>query len=178
MKKVVIISTSLRAGSNSEILARRFMEGAVEAGHDVQWISLKGKSIAFCKGCLACQKTGKCVIHDDALAIADAVSEADVVVWATPIYYYELSGQMKTLIDRMNSLYVRENRFREVYLLATAAEGGDQTFEVAENGLNGWVSCFDDVAIKGHCFLGGLDEPNQALNDSRLEEAFLLGKTI
>ena len=65
-KKVLVISTSLRAGSNSDLQAVTFMNGAREAGHEVEKVSLKGKSIGFCRGCLACQKTGNCVIQDDA----------------------------------------------------------------------------------------------------------------
>ncbi len=105
MKKVIVISTSLRPGSNSHALAEQFAKGAEAAGHQVELISLRGKEIKFCIGCLSCQKTGACVIKDDVPAIMDSVLNADVVCWATPIYYYEMSGQMKTLIDRMNAMY-------------------------------------------------------------------------
>ena len=104
MSKVLVLSTSLRAKSNSEFLAGRLAEGAREAGHQVEQISLKGKNIGFCTGCLACQKTQRCVLRDDARDIADKVREADTLVFATPIYYYEMSGQMNTLLDRMNPL--------------------------------------------------------------------------
>lgn len=97
MSKVLVISTSLRAKSNSDILTEKLIEGAKASGHDVEHISLKGKSIGFCIGCLSCQKTQKCVIKDDAVEIAEKVKNADTIVFATPIYYYEMSGQMKTL---------------------------------------------------------------------------------
>ena len=122
MSRVVIITTSLRARSNSDILAEKVAEGAKAAGHEVEVISLKDKTISFCKGCLACQKTFKCVIKDDAMEIAEKVKEADTLVFATPIYYYEMSGQMKTLLDRLNPLYPSDYRFRNVYMLMTAAE--------------------------------------------------------
>ena len=122
MKKVLIISTSLREGSNSEILAKKFYEGVKSKGTDVELISLKNKNIAFCKGCLACQKIGKCIINDDANEITDKICNSDIIVWATPIYYYEMAWQMKTLIDRANSLFARDYKFREVYLLAVAHE--------------------------------------------------------
>ena len=80
MKKVVVISTSLRAGSNSQVLAEQFAEGAKTAGHQVEFISLTGKEIKFCVGCLACQKLGACVIKDDvpesALASAAETKES------------------------------------------------------------------------------------------------------
>lgn len=63
------------------------------------------KNIRFCKGCLACQKTQHCVINDDAPAIVAKMHDADVIVFATPIYYYEMCGQLKTLLDRANPLY-------------------------------------------------------------------------
>ena len=65
MKKVIVISTSLRHGSNSDMLADQFVEGAKSAGNEVEKISLVGKNIQFCKGCLGCQKLGRCVINDD-----------------------------------------------------------------------------------------------------------------
>ena len=98
MSKVLVISTSLRANSNSDILTEKLIEGAKASGHDVEHISLKGKSIGFCIGCLACQNTQKCVIKDDAATIADKVKNVDTLVFVTPIYYYEMSGQMKTLL--------------------------------------------------------------------------------
>ena len=58
MKKIIVISTSLRTGSNSDMLADQFIEGARAAGHEVEKISLTGKDIKFCRGCLACQKLG------------------------------------------------------------------------------------------------------------------------
>ena len=110
-------------GSNSDMLANQFAEGARTAGHKVTKITLADKDIAFCRGCLACQKLGRCVINDDANAIMQQVLEADVVCWATPIYYYEMSGQMKVLIDRMNAMYALDYKFRDVYLLTTAESG-------------------------------------------------------
>ena len=139
-KKVVVLSTSLRSSSNSELLAKSFVEGARDTGNEVEYISLKNKDIRFCIGCLACQKTGHCVIKDDVADIMNSVLKADVVVWATPIYYYEMSGQMKTLIDRLNPMYSKDYKFRDVYLLATAAEEGDEVFEKAITGLSGWNS--------------------------------------
>ena len=76
MSNVLVISTSLRAKSNSDILAERLVAGAKDAGHQVEHISLKGKDIRFCIGCLACQKTQKCVQKDDAMEIAEKAKNA------------------------------------------------------------------------------------------------------
>ena len=94
-KNTLILSASLRAGSNSETLANAFADGARAAGHTVEVVSLRGKSIAFCRGCLACQTLGRCVIDDDAVAITEKMQHADVIVFATPIYYYEMSASSR-----------------------------------------------------------------------------------
>lgn len=177
-KKVLIIETSLRTGSNSDILAESFAKGAKDAGNDVEIISLKGKKIGFCTGCFACQKLGKCVIEDDANVITEKILDAEVVVWATPIYYYEMSGQMKTMIDRANSLYPRDYKFREVYLLSTAAEDEAYTDEKAVSGLNGWIDCFEKVEFKGKVFAGGVNERGEIEGHKALNEAYALGKSI
>lgn len=149
MKTVLIISTSPRKGGNSEILADEFAKGAKEAGHQVEKICLYDKTISFCKGCLACQKTQRCVIRDDADVIARKMKDADVLVFATPIYYYEMCGQMKTMLDRSNPLFPSDYAFRDVYLLASAADGEESAMDGAVKGLEGWVACFEKARLKG-----------------------------
>lgn len=175
MKKVIVISTSLRAGSNSDMLADKFMEGALQAGHEVEKISLTGKDIRFCRGCLACQKLGKCVIHDDADTIMQKVLHADVIVWATPIYYFEMSGQMKVLIDRMNAMYTLDYQFRDVYMLTVAAEEEPEVPQRAEAGLTGWIDCFPKSRLAGTLFCGGVADPRAISGHSKLNEAYEMG---
>lgn len=178
-KKVLIISTSLRNNANSEILARETEKGAREAGNEVEFITLKDKDIKFCKGCLACQKIGHCVINDDANEITEKMKEADVIIWATPVYYYEMSGQMKTMIDRANSLFATGHRFKEVYLIATAADSSKGVIQHVINGLNGWIACFSGVKLSGYINGCGLESPNEAKsNSSLLQEAYNMGKNI
>ena len=177
-KNVLIISTSLRNNSNSEKLAEAFAEGAKASGNEVEMVSLKNKSIAFCKGCFACQKVGRCVINDDANAITEKILEADVVVWATPIYYYEMSGQMKTMIDRANSLFPRDYKFRDVYLLSAAAEDEPYVDEGAVKGLQGWIDCFEKARFAGKVFAGGVTDPGDIKGSAKLEEAFAMGKAV
>ena len=178
MKRVIVISTSLRVGSNSDMLADKFAEGARSAGNEVEKISLTGKNIQFCKGCFACQKLGRCVIKDDVNDITAKVLEADVVVWATPIYYYEMSGQMKTLIDRMNAMYPLDYKFRDVYLLTTAAEDEKETPKRAEAGLTGWIDCYPKSRLAATLFCGGVNEAREIDGNKKLQEAFEMGKNI
>jgi multimeric flavodoxin WrbA len=179
MSKVIVITTSLRAKSNSDILAGRLIAGAKDAGHDVELIGLKGKTVKFCIGCLACQKTQKCVLKDDAVEIAEKVRNADTLVFVTPIYYYEMSGQMKTLLDRMNPLYPSDYKFRRVYLLSVAAEDEETTPEKAVNGLQGWVDCFEKAELAGSIFCGGINNAGEASSHlSELEEVYEFGKKL
>ena len=179
MSKVLVISTSLRLKSNSDALAESLIRGARDAGHEVEHISLKGKDLKFCTGCLACQKTQQCVLKDDAVRIAERVKASDTLVFATPIYYYEMSGQMKTLLDRLNPLYPSDYRFRKVYMLMTAAE--DEAFvpEKAVSGLQGWVNCFEKAELAGTLFCGGISEPGEAAGKKEArDKAYAFGKTL
>ena len=178
MKRVIVISTSLRKGSNSDMLADQFAEGAKAAGHEVEKISLVGKNIQFCKGCLGCQKLGRCVINDDVNDIMAKVLQADVICWATPIYYYEMSGQMKTLIDRMNAMYEQDYHFRDIYLLTTAAENETETPKRAEIGLTGWIDCYPKSHLAGHLFCGGVNDAREIEGNTKLREASELGEKI
>jgi len=168
----------LRADSNSDALADEFAKGAKEAGNDVEIISLRGRKIGFCTGCLACQDTGHCVIKDDAIEIEDKVLHADVVTFATPIYYYRMSGQMKTLLDRMNSMYPKEYSFRDIYILTAAAEDGEKVPERAVAGLQGWADCYGKASIKGTVFCGSVNAPGDIAGNDKLKKAYEMGKNI
>ncbi len=179
MSSILVISTSLRARSNSDILTGRMIAGAKDAGHEVEHISLKGKDLKFCVGCLSCQETQRCVLKDDAVWIAEKVKNADTLVFVTPIYYYEMSGQMKTLLDRMNPLYPSDYSFRRVYMLSTAAEDGTATPEKAVNGLRGWVDCFEKAELAGTLFCGGLSDPGEASGKKDAQdEAYAFGRSL
>ena len=99
-KNVLIIGGSPRIGGNSDLLCDQFAKGASEAGNQVEKISLAGKKIGFCTACYTCEKTGACPQKDDAAAIIEKMLAADVIVLATPVYFYTMSAQLKALIDR------------------------------------------------------------------------------
>lgn len=176
-KKVLVISTSPRKGGNSETLADEFIRGAQDAGNEVEKIVLYDKTIGFCKGCLACQKTQQCVIHDDANAIVEKIFNSSVVVFATPIYYYEMCGQMKTLLDRCNPLFPSDYAFRDIYLLATAFDPADSAMDGAIKGMEGWCACFEKSrlagVVRGTNAAGMGDIKN---NPQALKDAYEMGK--
>lgn len=176
-KRVLIVSASLRAHSNSHALAERFAQGAREAGHSVEVVSLQNKTIAFCRGCLACQKTGSCVIRDDAVELAQKMHDAEVIVFATPIYYYEMAGQMKTLLDRANCLYGSDYAFRDIYLLTASAEEEDSASDGPVHGLNGWIACFERARLAGVVRGGGANAPGE-MGQDKLDAAYQMGKNV
>lgn len=177
-KKVLIISTSPRKGSNSEALCDEFARGARESGNEVEKVSLAGKDIRFCRGCFVCQKTKRCVIRDDADLIEQKMEHADVLVFATPIYYYEMSGQMKTMLDRGNPLFTTDYAFRDVYLICTAAEDADHVWQRAKSGLEGWIECFPKARLAGSVFGGGVTGTGEIADSPAMVQAYELGKQV
>lgn len=177
-KNVLIITASLRPNSNSDALAAAFAQGAEAAGNVVETVSLKGKTIGFCVGCLACQKTQKCVLVDDAVALAEKVKNADVLVFASPVYYYSVSGLLKTFLDRCNPLYPSDYKFRDVYFLATAAESEDSAMEGPVKAVQGWVDCFEKARLAGAVFGGGVDAPGQIKDHPALQKAREMGAKV
>jgi len=177
-KNVLIVTASLRPNSNSDALATAFAEGARAAGNAVETVSLKGKSINFCLGCLACQKTQKCVIRDDAAALAEKVKNAGAVAFATPVYYYGPSGLLKTFLDRCNPLYPSDYAFRDVYLLAAAADADESAMDGPVKAMEGWVGCFERARLAGTVFAGGVDAPGGTEGHPAIKRAYDMGRTI
>lgn len=175
---ILVISTSPRKGGNSEALADSFIRGAEEAGSQVEKVCLYDKTVGFCKGCLACQQSHRCAIHDDADIIAQKMRKADVLVFATPIYYYEMCGQMKTMLDRANPLYNSDYMFRKVYLLATAADDGESTADGAVKGISGWIACFPKSRLAGVVFGGGAVGIGGVEGNPALNQAYEMGKSV
>ena len=116
---------------------------------------------------------------DDAVEIAEKVKEADTLVFVTPIYYYEMSGQMKTLLDRLNPLFPSDYRFRSIYMLSVAAEDDTNVPEKAVSGLPGWVDCFEKAELVDTLFCGGISDAGEAeQHKAKLEEAYEFGRCL
>lgn len=122
MKKVLIISGSPRKNGNSDTLCNEFMKGAEESGNQVEKIRLAEKKLNFCTGCGTCNTTHKCVQKDDMEEMLNKMVEADVIVLATPAYFYGMSGQLKTFIDRTVPRY-QEISNKDFYFIITSADG-------------------------------------------------------
>lgn len=177
-KNVLVISSTLRKNGNSETLAKEFLKGAEAAGNNVDFITLQDKEINFCKGCLACQKLGHCVIKDDSIEITEKMKNADVIAFASPIYYYEMSGQLKTMLDRANALFSSNYKFRDIYFLATAADTNPHSADIAIQGIQGWVACFANVQLKGTVLGAGVEAAGEVINNPAMKKAYEMGKGV
>ena len=106
------------------------------------------------------------------------ISKMPVLVFATPVYYYAVSGQLKTFLDRLNPLYVRDNKFKEVYLLTTAADNDESAMDGAVKDLQGWIDCFNGVTLKGVIRGVGVTEKGAVNNTAFPEQAYNMGKNV
>ena len=175
-KKVLFISASLRPSSNSEALAREVEKGVIAGGHLTEFITLKDLRVGYCRGCLSCQKTHECVIDDDMRGIAEKIRDADTLVFATPLYFYGMSGQLKTLLDRTNPLYSSDYRFREVFLVVTSEDDAENCEKNVIEGIRGWTDCFPESRFAGA--FSGRGIGTGILGEDILNDAFLFGKEI
>ncbi len=177
-KKIFIVSSSPRKDGNSDILAEQFARGATQAGHSVKKVNIREMNLQFCLGCFACLQREGCVQRDDMNGLYAAVQSSDVLVFATPVYYYAVSGQLKTFLDRLNPLYPRENNFKEVYLLATSAEGEESAMDGSVKDVQGWIDCFDGVTLKGVLRGIGVNDKGDVLSTDFPAKAYEMGKNV
>ena len=139
-KKVLILSSSPRRDGNSDTLCNEFMRGAIESGNEAEKVFLRDKTIHYCTGCSTCSLHRKpCPQKDDAAEIIEKMVAADVIVMATPVYFYTMSAQMKTLIDRCCGLYT-EMKNKEFYFIVTAAEDDRKLMERTVDTFQGFKS--------------------------------------
>ena len=176
-KKVIIISSTPRKNGNSQILCEEFARGARENGNEVELISLRENKIDYCIACYACRNTKKCFQNDGMNEILEKMINADVLVFATPIYYYDVAGQLKTFIDRTLPRYT-EIKNKDFYFLATCADDRREAITGALNTIQGFLDCVSNVKIKGVIYGTGVYTPGEVKNSDYLKEAYEMGKNI
>jgi len=177
-KKVLIVSASPRKGGNSDLLCDQFLRGAKEAGNEAEKIFLRDKKINFCTGCVACQSNGgKCVQKDDMAGILDKMVTADVIVMATPVYFYTMNGQMKTLIDRTVARYTKISN-KELYFIVAAADSSKQAMERTLEGFRGFTSCLSGAKEKGIIYGTGAWKVGDIKGSKTMTQAYGMGKKV
>lgn len=178
MKKVLILEGSPRPNGNSCILSDEFARGAEESGCDVEKIHITRKKIAGCLGCNACQRNnGICVQKDDMAEIQEKMTAADVIVLASPIYFYSMTGQMKTMLDRTYAFF-NQLAGKTFCFIITCAAPEESFTETMLAALRGFTCCVPD-SIEGGVVLGlGTNDPGDVRQSAAMEKAYQMGRRV
>lgn len=177
-KKVMIISSSPRKGGNSDILSDEFAKGAKEAGHEVEKIYVKDMNLHYCTGCGYCVgNKGKCSQKDDMDQAKEKLLAADTIVFATPVYFYTMCGQLKTFIDRICYFYT-DLKNKDFYYIMTAADGKKSAMERLVAEFDGFLSCLEHPIVKGSIYGTGVWEKGSVKDKKSMQEAYHMGTSV
>lgn len=178
-KKVVILSSSPRKGGNSDALCDEFFKGAKSSGNEVEKIFLKDKNISYCTGCGYCNTVNQtaCAIKDDMEEALELMINSDVIVLATPVYFYTMCGQLKTFIDRCCAKYT-QIRNKEFYFIMTAADGSKSSFDKVLEEFKGFLSCLGGAKVKGSISASGVWQKDDIKNTQYLKQAYEMGADV
>jgi len=184
---VLIISTSPRAGGNTDLLCDQVARGAAEAGAAVEKVSLRQLKISPCIECGVCERTGDCAINDDMQPLYGKLLDADRIVFATPVFFLGPSAQAKAFIDRCQMFWSRKFRLkREIlsrdfhygrlgYLVSVGGTRGQRVFECTQRSLKNVFSVIE-VRYSGDLLYRQVDEKAAILNHpTAMQDAFDLG---
>jgi multimeric flavodoxin WrbA len=175
-KKVLVLSASPRRGGNSDLLCDEFIKGAQEAGSQAEKVFLKDKKINYCTGCGTCFKAKSCSQKDDMSEILEKMVNADVIVMATPVYFYTMNGQMKTLIDRTCSRY-SEIKDKEFYFIVTAYDSNNQKMQRTLEEFRGFTYCLEGPEEKGVIYGTGAWNIGDIKGTPAMNQAYQMGKS-
>ena len=178
MKKVLILEGSPRLKGNSCILSDEFARGAEDAGYSVEKIAVARKKVAGCLGCNACYRNGGvCVQKDDMLEIREQMLEADVIVLASPIYFYSMTAQLKAVIDRTYAFFSQLAGKTFYFIISCAATDAAFT-ETMQAALRGFTCCVPD-SVEGGVILGtGTNDAGDVRNSPAMEQAYQMGRGL
>lgn len=177
-KKVLILSGSPRKGGNSDLLCDEFMKGAKESGNDAEKIFLRDKKVAPCNACYYCKESGgECAIKDDMAEILDKMQAADVIVMASPVYFYSIDAQMKAVIDRSVARWTNIPN-KEFYYIMTAAEDSDDVMDCTLECFRGFAVCLDNAVEKGVIYGKGVYDKGEIKNMPAMKEAYEMGRNV
>jgi multimeric flavodoxin WrbA len=178
MKNVLIISASPRKNGNSDMLCDRFAQGVKDSGNRVEKVFLASKNIGYCRGCGVCNDTHRCVQRDDMAEILDKMVTADVIVLATPVYFYTMDGQMKTFIDRTVPRYTEISN-KDFYYIMTAADTDKASLNRTVESFRGFTEdCLDNARECGTIYGVGAWHVGEIKDTPAYDEAYEMGKGV
>ena len=176
-KKVLILSGSPRKNGNSDILCDEFARGAADAGHEVEKIRIAEKKISYCHACYACRGTGVCAIKDDMAEIMQKMIDCDVMVLASPVYFYSIDAQLKAVIDRSVARWT-EVKDKEFYYIVTAADGEKEAADTTIACFRGYADCVEGAKEMGVVYGMGTYEKGEVKGTVAMTEAYEMGRTV
>ena len=153
-----------------------FIKGALEAGNKVEKVFLADKKINVCLGCGACYNTSKCIQKDDMVDLNDKMVEADVIVLATPVYFYSMAGQLKYWLTVVCQ-DIQKWQIKEFYFILTAADTNEKMLNRTVEAIRGFTEdCLPNAVEKGIIYGVGSWNKGEIKNTKAFKEAFELGK--
>ncbi|MBP5242704.1 MAG: flavodoxin family protein [Clostridia bacterium] len=177
-KKVLILSGSPRKGGNSDLLCDEFMRGAAESGNDVEKIRVAEKKIGYCRGCYYCQQSGGvCAIQDDMTEILQKIIAADVLVLASPVYFYSIDAQLKAVIDRTVARWL-EVKDKEFYYIMTCADAERTSQETTLACFRGYAECVEGAKEMGVIYGTGVYEKGEIKATDAMKDAYKMGLSV
>lgn len=176
-KKILILSGSPRKGGNSDCLCDEFARGAQEAGHTVEKIRVAEQHIGFCRACYACKESGVCVQKDDMARVLQKMIDADVLVLASPVYFYSIDAQLKAVIDRTVARWL-EVRDKEFYYIVTAADEEQASAETTLACLRGYADCVEGARERGVLCGMGVYEKGAILSHPAMQKSYEMGRNV
>lgn len=177
-KKVLILSGSPRKDGNSDLLCREFARSAQESGNETEIIRVAAKKIAPCSGCYFCRAHGGQCAHQDGMAeILQKMIDADVIVLASPVYFYSIDAQLKAVIDRTVARWL-EVKNKDFYYIVTMADEDVSSAETTLACLRGYAACVNGAAEKGVIVGSGVYEPGKVKGTPAMRQAYDFGKSV
>ncbi|MDH6357496.1 flavodoxin family protein [Parabacteroides sp. PF5-9] len=177
-KKILVLASSARKGGNSDVLSGEFMRGAEAAGHTTEKIYLADNNIKGCIGCGACRNNGgNCIQRDDMTHIYEKVLNADVIVFASPVYYYTFNAQMKTAMDRLYAI-IQTWKDRTAYMIATGAGPDRALISSMIDCFRHYIGCYTNIREGGIVYGGGVSNIGDVANTSAMLEAYEMGSKV
>lgn len=179
-KKIIVLNGSPRSNGNTSALVKEFTKGAEETGNTVTSFLLHDMEIRGCKGCWKGGKNPEspCTTKDDMDKIYPAYQEADIVVLASPLYYWSISGQLKNAFDRLFAVAECNSNYRNpqkgaVLLMAAEGQGFEESIYWYERLMNHIQ--WNDL---GQVLMGGVHQPGDSKGKVELIKAYKLGRSI
>ena len=191
MKNILVVQGGGRINGNTSQLADSFIQGAKEAGHTVEKISLNKNEVKGCIGCNACRYGKPCVQRDDFNEMVPKIKAADLIIFASPLLFWTLSSKIKAFIERFycmaeedpNPPFGRYERYplKDAALLMTSADDFFWTYEQAVSYYKFTIINYIGFRDKGMLLAGGCGDTNgkpRIAKSNHLREAYDFGKNI